>query len=477
MASDDGPRSSMCEGCGKSLFRTKKIHEQLKYCSTCYARLFKRRPCPQCAEIARLPIFDLKAVCQHCFSKQPCVRCHRVGRPVGRMTVYGPACNSCAHYFLPPQPCEICQVLSTRLVNMLVDGQIVKGCPRCARRDFETCVACGRNRRLILGADGRKLCRLCSTVGTTACSFCGINMPAGMGAKCTECYWEHTYRKRLAMDIEVFSSGWMRVEFERFGAWLPSRTHYKKAARSIHRFLLFFQEIDKHWPGWPSYADLLAYFGAEALRRMRLPMAWYTEINAVVVDVQAREMDSEHRRISIILASTEPGRKSEALNGYFRLLMSRVSIGRTSIRSARLALSTAARLLTDKCRGKDELPSTVKVSRFLSDAPGRMASVTGFIHYLNAECGSGIDLGRVRRQSKILEKRRLEKELFALLRQSRAGDDVETRWLVLGLKYFHGVSRLNTRDLTVAPDASGKGLRVSIGYRDYWLPSPYMTTP
>lgn len=473
MAGSDESRSSICEGCGTSSFKVKRVHKQQKFCSTCYARLFKRRPCPQCASMARLPTFDLKAICQRCLSTRPCVRCGRSGRRVGRMTVYGPACDACAHYFTQPQSCEICQVYSTRLTLVVADDRRVKACPKCARSGFETCALCRRYRQLILHADGRKLCRRCSTMGLVSCSCCGADSPAGRGGECIDCYWQHTYRKRLAMDVEAFSSSRMREEFQRFGEWLPSRTSYKKAACSINRYLLFFQEIESQCPCSPSYVDLLAHFGAETLRCMRLPMAWFICSRGIVVDVQAREMDSERRRIAALLASCDDGQRSDALNGYYCLLMGRMRTGQTSLRSVRLALSTAARLLTDVCQDKGELPDTIDISQFLKRAPGRMASLTGFIHYLNLRFGMEIDIQHLQHKAKLFGKRNLENELFDLLRRSCTGEDVTERWVLVGLRYFYRLARHNMTGMTVHPDASGEGIQVSIEHRSYWLPSPH----
>lgn len=472
MADSEESRSSVCEGCGASFFTVKKIYKQQRYCSTCYARLFKRRACPRCASVARLPTFDSKAVCQRCLSGSPCVRCGRTGRRVGRMTPYGPACNSCAHYFTQPQPCEICGTYSTRRSRVVADGRTVKACPKCARIGFETCALCRRNRQLTLRPDGRKLCWLCSTVGTISCWCCGADMPAGVGKECNECYWQRTFRKRVAMDVEALRSAEVKDDFLRFGDWLPSHTDYKKAARSINRYLLFFREVEKHcsWP--PAYSDLLTHFGAESLRRTRLPVTWLIENRGVAVDGRARALDSEQRRIEVCLASGVGGQQREALSGYYSLLMSRVSTEQTSLRSVRLALSTATSLLIEVHRHTDELPDADEISRFLRHAPGRMASLTGFIHYLNLRFEAEIDIQILRGKAKSFGRRNLEHELFTLFKRTRAGEDVTERWILVGLKYFYSLTRRSMRGITVRPLADGNGFEVSFERQNYWIPSP-----
>jgi hypothetical protein len=293
---------------------------------------------------------------------------------------------------------------------------------------------------------------------------------------CNACYWQHTYRKRLAMDVEALCSRQVKSEFQRFGDWLPLRTDYKKAARSVNRYVLFFREVESHCPWPPVYADLLTHFGAERLRRMRLPVAWFIENRDVVVNSHARALDSERRRIAAILASRMSGKQCDALSGYYRQLMVRMGTERTSLRSVRLALSTAASLLTDVCGNKDELPEANDISRFLKQAPGRMASLTGFIHYLNLKCGTDLDVQSLRRKAKLFGKKNLEHELFTLLRRARAGEDITDRWILVGLKYFYGLSRRSMRGITAHSVDSGNGIQVFFEHESYWLPSPHEAT-
>ncbi|KAB0486469.1 hypothetical protein [Pseudomonas reinekei] len=297
-------------------------------------------------------------------------------------------------------------------------------------------------------------------------------MPAGVGKECNECYWQRTFRKRLAMDVEALRSAEVKDDFLRFGDWLPSHTDYKKAARSINRYLLFFREVEKHcsWP--PAYSDLLTHFGAESLRRTRLPVTWLIENRGVAVDGRARALDSEQRRIEVCLASGVGGQQREALSGYYNLLMSRVSTEQTSLRSVRLALSTATSLLIEVHRHTDELPDADEISRFLRHAPGRMASLTGFIHYLNLRFEAEIDIQILRGKAKSFGRRNLEHELFTLFKRTRAGEDVTERWILVGLKYFYSLTRRSMRGITVRPLADGNGFEVSFERQNYWIPSP-----
>ncbi|BCO27329.1 hypothetical protein MIZ03_2217 [Rhodoferax lithotrophicus] len=45
----------MCDECGKDVAKIWRVHKGHKFCSTCYARVFKRRMCPKCGNFAKLP--------------------------------------------------------------------------------------------------------------------------------------------------------------------------------------------------------------------------------------------------------------------------------------------------------------------------------------------------------------------------------------------------------------------------------------
>src|SRR3990167_6646886 len=97
-----------CDECGCVGKKIQRVYKGRRYCTSCYARLFKRDMCPGCGNYERLAIFNEHARCRRCIAKAPCVRCSRTGKPVGLITEYGPACTSCANHYHTPKPCEGC---------------------------------------------------------------------------------------------------------------------------------------------------------------------------------------------------------------------------------------------------------------------------------------------------------------------------------------------------------------------------------
>lgn len=298
--------SQHCDGCGHMMNKAHRRHKGQRYCATCYARMFKRRICPSCGSFARLPPDD-DATCRKCDSARPCVRCGERGRRVGLMTEYGPVCSACRPHFISPKPCGECGKPSNRLSRVSRLGLQVQVCPACARSDFATCQACRRHRLLARAEDGRMLCKACLTIGTVSCPVCGGQMPAGRRNACEPCYWRRVHLRRVKLDQSAFESSRFAALFADFAAWLQCHAGGHRAALTVHRYLPFFTEIEKRWSEIPAYPDLLKYFGAEGLRRVRLPMKWLGESHQMTVDAVAREAVSEGRRVATIISTVPAG--------------------------------------------------------------------------------------------------------------------------------------------------------------------------
>lgn len=469
--------STCCSGCGRVMEKAHRRYNAERFCATCYARLFKRRLCPACGCFARLPS-DGVAICRKCESARPCVRCGESGRNVGLMTKYGPVCNACRPHFVVPKPCGECGKPSNRLSRVSRLGLKVQVCPLCARRDFATCQGCRRHRLLAKAEDGRMLCSACLSVGTVSCPACGELMPAGRGSKCEPCYWRGVHNKRVQLDQAAFASPRFAELFARFGAWLQGRAGGQRAALRIHRYLPFFVEIEQRWGEIPAYPILVEHFGAEGLRRVRLPMKWLIESHHINVCTVDREADSENRRVSALVASVPVGTVgANALAAYREKLQSKIKAGKLTIRSMRLALRPAASLLLAADASGHTLPDQITVDRLLRETPGQRSALSGFINFLNQKYALNLLAIVDEKFAATRRRRRLEATLISLAMTVDGSDSFLREWIGIGLVYFHGlpntVSRLISND-AITTDADG--YRVSIEGQEYWLPTPESVT-
>lgn len=460
-----------CDECGRKVTKLTRRYRGHGYCSTCYARVFKRSLCSKCGELARLPRNDPNTICRHCETDKPCTRCGKSEYKTGKITSYGPACKACAVHFREPEPCESCGELSKRLSRVKRLGHSRRLCPTCATADHGTCSACRRHRLLVMTPEGKKLCHTCHEQGEIICSSCGNAMPAGRGDACETCYWEKTSRKRLKINQAAFTKPEMKHAFGAFGEWLICAVGPKKAALRISHYLSFFLDIEATWQKVPSYPQLLNHFGAEGLRRVRLPMHWLHEAKGIEPDAQTKRLHSDKRRIRECLASLSPTAPAgKALHGYWKLLEARIQGGKTSYTSARLALRTAASLLRHTDPTGKNLPTQSDVNAYLGDTPGQAATLTGFTNYLNRQHGFALKAVIDETRAKKRRREQLAKSLIKMTKSPEKDEAWYWTWIILSLEYFHEkkVSRQAIRKQTV--ESQNGGLLVTINGLHYWIP-------
>jgi len=432
--------SFCCDECGKSVAKIHRVYEGHRYCVTCYARVFKPRMCTGCGTRKRLPSNRPDAICSACKASKPCVRCGKAGSPVGRMSDYGPVCNSCAPYFRTEKPCEGCGNPSSELSKVARLQNNLRLCPSCQRSDYQTCPGCRRYRQLFLGADGNHLCKLCLERHDQYCASCRKPIAGGRGARCEDCYWIEAAHKRIDIDEHVFSSPTMGKLFAEFGDWLIEECGGKNAALSIHRYVSFFLEVEKVWGSFPGYESLVAHFKAEGLRRVRRPMRWLNTHQRLCVDSVVRENTSEEERILNMSGKFPIGLiAGQAVNGYVKKLRIRHQQGKISLRSIRLALTPAIHLLQCASTTGQALPNQKTLDGYLATRPGQQAAVTGFISHLN----TAFFLELTPRVDEVLAATLRKKKLEKRLRDFISGEGLSLNnadaWMPTALEYFHKV--------------------------------------
>lgn len=462
----DQALKQLCDECGRGMLKAHRVDAGRRFCGTCYQRVFERRQCAKCGVPARLPKGTQDAICRECVKSAPCARCGKIEYKIGKITLFGPVCNSCSVYFRPPKLVGV-SVVQDEVQHASESGRAP------APSDRGTCQDCRRHRSLSTSPEGRRLCPACLTVGSIPCPCCGTAMPAGRGNSCEQCYWKDTYLKRLRLDEAGLSSSKFVQLFRAFGIWLLEQVPAQKAALTIHGYFPFFYEMEKRWGEIPPYSQLLIHFTAEGLRRVRLPMRWLSETAQVMVDAQEREDASDVRRIAVIVASLPLGTPAgRVLAAYSRELQSKVAAGRVSIRTVRLALRPAASLLATCGDNGFQLPGQPALDHYLLNAPGQKASITGFVSFMNSQHAANLVIRVDEKKTQSLRRRVLEAELVALLESERRDEEFKTEWISISLAYFHGLPRRvgkGLKGMSISVDAQGN-FSVVLKGKSYWFP-------
>ncbi len=458
-----------CDICEKEVPRLTRRYKGEGYCPTCYSRYFKQKKCPKCGQSARLPIDDPNAICKKCMTAIPCTRCGKTKYRIGKMTQYGPVCTPCAIYFRPPKTCPRCGTISRRLSRYYKYGITEQVCPKCGLREHGTCALCHRFRRLFTTNLGKKKCKACLTIGEIPCPKCGKPMPAGRGNRCEECYYKELLDKRIKINCAAILSPLLEQRFTSFGHWLRKTVGPKKAALTINNYILLFVEIGYIHRDIPSYKGLLKIFGAGGLRRYLLPIRWMAnEVGLINIDEELKTKLTEQRRIKTYLNIFEADTdKHRIINNYYKILKDKLKLNKTSLKSIRLSLCPATRLLDLS----PTIPRQVDLNNYLSEAPGQRASLSGFITFLNNKYMAGLFLPSMKAKASRKKRLKSKQELMVLMTQNKLGLLYKKRLLGIALNYFHGLPISCGKTLfdfiLVAPNG---GINIYHQGQRYWLP-------
>jgi hypothetical protein len=266
---------------------------------------------------------------------------------------------------------------------------------------------------------------------------------------------------------ELIESAAYQAAFKAFSKWLLVSVGANKAAITISKYPIFFREIEKRWPTFPSHANLLMAFGADYLRRFRKVVSWIHTECGMDLDEQAKKRIAEEQRIGRILDRVPRFSPAHGLVIRFsEQQWSRYLRGDISLLTVRLSLTPAVGFLAVY---QFRQPTTKSLAKYLKDAPGQRASITRFIGFLNSECDYNIRFPRASHTEK-MRRVALEKKLVSIMAHGRYEIDFLS-WCILALEFFHKL-RLTKTSLKfgcVICFETG-GCLIEYGQENYFVP-------
>lgn len=462
-----------CDSCGKCVVNIKKKYKGKKFCATCYARVFSKRLCLGCGEFARLPKNDDEARCNECIKKQPCIRCNLSNKPIGKLTEYGPVCNSCSVYFRAIESCERCGKLSQKLTRVTRFNDDLRVCPKCASRDYETCPSCHKYRLLELTLSGLKVCKKCQDQPEKQCLNCDAKIAAGCGDLCDSCYWHKNLWFKAKQNLNVFESNYLKNIYVQYIEWLENKVGANKAALYISKHTHFFVQTESLWnDSVPTAHQLLVALRSSGLRKFELVVLWLHEQLGIQIPVDKKNDVSEIDQLEKLIASLpQPSLGFETISAYKKQLENKIIRGKTSIRSARLAIKPAVALMMHMNQGCDQLPNLKNVKSYLAEYSGQAAALTGYINFLNENYDTSIDYLALKKSEFLNQKQKENLERVIVKLASLNDPENVLEWVKVGLQYFHQLSYVEVLKVTfemILKEDSG----ITVLYRgqSYWLP-------
>ena len=298
-------------------------------------------------------------------------------------------------------------------------------------------------------------------------------MPAGRVKSCEDCSWQNSFDERLKRLLAESDDPTIQMSLASFSIWLKARRGTKFAALNLQRYRPFLEELHRRWGQIPVYAELVGHYGAEGLRRSRSVVIWLQETGQVHVDPAVREQASERRRIAHSLTVFPEGPGRIALLGYHRKLQKRLELGQLQLRSMRIALSSAVRLLFSTDSSGQRIPAQKDLLQLLRKRPGLWASVYGFVVYLNRHHSQGltpwVDPAWLEKAANTLKERRL----LMLYQEAGSGEVFERRWISMALSCFHSLGRGGMKEFqyTASEHDGHPGFSVFLRGEEYWVPA------
>ncbi|HAQ47692.1 MAG TPA: hypothetical protein DCR37_01405 [Glaciecola sp.] len=417
-----------CDECEGDKQHISRRYFGKRFCQSCYSRLFIKKPCATCNEVAKLPVFEVEPICQSCVRKEPCVRCQRQGLSVGKLTKKGPVCKACHPYFKPEKTCQQCGKISRFAWNVDVEDKSLTLCMPCANQDHKTCYKCRRYRPVYTIEKDKPICKKCKLEGDVGCRQCGALHPAGYGKICYSCYAMNTFRKRQSIGAQAYENKAVTIKWHQFCDWLLDEVGADRARLKINKFVNLFQSLDTEYGDIPQHEKLLNALGVKALRKYALFKRWAISAGFYSVDEQTEQAFSAQQLINDYLTSfSDDNEATTLLRAYHKKLVSKGS----ETRSVRLAMTPAKRLLDIS---KGDVPEQKHIDLLMMTSPGQKASVTGFINFINQQLSLDLVIRDKHVFAKLIENK-LAQKMLMLMQEDKP--DIE-EWLLTGMAYFHG---------------------------------------
>ncbi|MCF8205849.1 MAG: hypothetical protein K9J82_12270 [Methylotenera sp.] len=297
-------------------------------------------------------------------------------------------------------------------------------------------------------------------------------MPAGFGKRCSGCYWRERGERNAGQLVELLSTPRVRDAFLEFAAWLlGDEKGVERRTRRLPEHVQFFVALDRSgdepWTG----EFLLKNFTTSELRRLELPVKWLQTRSGSALSVGAKSDAADLRRVREAVDRLPHGtRAREVADAFASELITRHAAGELSAKSARMALRPAVSLLEEEDPDGSRLPAQAALESYLGKVPGQRAAMSTFLGFLRAK--HNLDLRLPPKQSSSAARKTLEKQVAAMVQDQRPAAEVDKRWLLLALRYFHHLSAVDAKAIhaTATRVDTVDGVELRLEKSVYWMP-------
>jgi hypothetical protein len=437
-----------CDGCKQPLSTWDYRYHGHHYCRPCYDRLFKINTCSICGKSKKIFIDLAVPVCKICQVKdKPCIRCGKTEYTPGKITSYGPVCNSCSKYFREYRTCSTCGRTSSSVSNRtLLDGHQKVLCQLCYNKTLPICYRCHKQRKAdAFDENGHPICHICAHEGERECTQCGVSFPAGKGRICSDCTYQNSYRRRLTFGRNTLSVH-MSELFVMFGAWLAERRGIQYAVVSIPRYLKYFARLDhlaREIERIPNYTEMVEHLTVQETRANLLVTVFLDQTGAIPINRVIQEEYSNLDMIDRYLDRFEEWTWARTvLEKYLAYLQVKLESNQTTIHSIRLSIGAAANLMSYSKELSEDVLTNNGLDGYLWKYPGQRSTLSGFVVFLQRTYHLPLKLPNKDfpiLKAPIIGRIQLKQQLIDMLRRRGEGKIYENELMKIAIEYLHGV--------------------------------------
>lgn len=435
-----------CDSCGELLTNWDYRYRGKHYCRKCYDIDFSLQTCSVCGRRRKISIDLTIPICKTCQVKnKPCIRCGKTKYANGKITADGPVCNSCSKYFREPKQCISCGTFSLSVSNRnFSDGSMYLICSSCYNKTLPICYRCGKQRKAYAyDENAHPICEICATEGERECIQCGKPFPAGKGKICRDCTYENMLQRKIRFGSRALSF-YMSDLYVQFADWLKQRRGVLFAAIHLNRYFPYISKLDElaeRLGQIPVYSEVVAELTVATTRTNLLATLFLDQKKIILIDRKVQEEYSNIDMITRYCERFEEGTWAQkVIDGYLFKLESKSA--KTSIRSVRLAIGTAANLLSySECLEEYKVNTNV-LHGYLWKYPGQRSSITGFVNHLNRQYHLNLEMPVWKRPELLSPQKgrmQLKKLLIDLLRSPMQSCEYLNRLIKIAIAYLHGV--------------------------------------
>lgn len=343
--------------------------------------------------------------------------------------------------------CSECNKLKENVFNRRVlKNQTLLLCEQCYKRCLDTCSLCRRKKLIYtFSSQNKPICKKCYLEPPRKCQICDNLFPAGRGRICYDCACFNRLSKKLHI-LNLILSKYTNSLFEEFTWWLKKRKGIEYTSNFIQRYFRFFYHIDtlaNELNRFPSYKHLLENFSVAQTRKYLLVMNFLKEYKIIHIDKKVKELYSNLNIINLYLNYfRKDSSEYKIINNYYEYLLKKYTLNKTTIRSIRLALTPAVKVLYYKGYFNDKELNDNIINGYLWIYPGQKSELTGFINFLNHQYK--YELSSIKNINFILQratsrKEHLKQRIINLLKKDVLSLFEKTRLINISIEYFHRI--------------------------------------